>query len=314
MLSQHSSLTHSSHTETLDAWVDPPALNTVSISTQARAAQAADADTDSFDPRLSLLKIMIEAMTGKRVRVFDMSELRSAAASSATTVNAGPPRAGFGVDYEAHTVYEESQQTSFSASGVIRTADGQEVNFQIDLQMEYHYREESSVSVHAGDQRRKDPLVINFGGTAAQLQSQTFRFDLDNDGQQENVPMLGNGSGYLAIDTNKNGRIDSGKELLGPQTDNGFAELSALDSDKNGWIDESDAAFKDLKIWLPTPDGKGRLLSLQEAGIGALALARVDSPFSLKNGRSDLGAVRQTGLYLKEDGSVGTLQEIDVTV
>jgi hypothetical protein len=54
---------------------------------------------------------------------------------------------------------------------------------------------------------------------------------------------------------------------------------------------------------------------LREAGVGALALAHVNSKFELRGaGNSDLGGVRDTGVFLFEDGSVGSLQEIDLTV
>jgi hypothetical protein len=56
-------------------------------------------------------------------------------------------------------------------------------------------------------------------------------------------------------------------------------------------------------------------MSLQEAGVGALALAHVNSQFELRgNGNSNLGAVKDTGLFLFENGQVGSLQEIDLTV
>ena len=50
-------------------------------------------------------------------------------------------------------------------------------------------------------------------------------------------------------------------------------------------------------------------------GLSALALAHINSQFELRGQRnSDLGAVKDTGVFLFEDGGVGTLQEIDLTV
>jgi hypothetical protein len=260
---------------------------------------------------------MIEAMTGKKIRVIDSSDLTQAPAACTpgkVSSSAPAPEADWGMEYDFHESYAEAEQTTVSASGTIRTADGKEISFQLDMSMSRSYYEETNISVRAGNAQRKDPLVINFDGNAAQLSDMKFSFDLDGDGSKEEISQLAAGSGYLALDKNSNGKVDDGLELLGPATDSGFGELAALDSDKNGWIDENDAAFDQLKVWVPGTDG-GKLMSLKEAGVGALALAHAASKFELRgNGNSDLGAIRDTGLFLFEDGRVGSLQEIDLTV
>jgi hypothetical protein len=258
-----------------------------------------------------LIRRMIEMLTGKQVKVY-----RAEAAPESPQV-AAPERtqAGYGIEYDYHAVREEAEATSFSAQGVIRTADGKEIAFNLHLDMSRHYREEVSVSIRAGNAARKDPLVINFDGNAAQLTDQRFLFDLDADGSQEQVAMLASGSAYLALDENANGAIDSGAELFGPATGSGFAELAAYDADANGWIDESDAVYSRLRLWTPAADGSGALETLQARKVGALFLGQIATPFELRgNGNSDLGAVAATGLYLHEDGQAGTLQEIDLSV
>jgi hypothetical protein len=292
---------------------------------QAQAIEAASDAADN-DPFLSMIKSMVEMLTGEKVRVFDMqsfsAELRhveSRATASAERVQpAGDDRAGWGMEYDAHHLREEFEQTSFSASGVVRTADGQEISFALDLQMTRYFREESHVSLRAGDAVRKDPLVINFGGTAAQLAGhagQRFRFDIDGDGQADWLPLFASGSGYLALDLDGNDRVDSGRELFGPQTGRGFEELARHDDDGNGWIDENDAAFEKLRVWTPAAEGPGTLLSLAELDIGALALAHVPTPFGLRGpANADLGTVKNGSIYLTEKGHAGSIQEIDLTV
>jgi hypothetical protein len=165
---------------------------------------------------------------------------------------------------------------------------------------------------------RKDPLVINFNGAASQLSGEAnrrFRFDLNGDGKAEILPGFASGSGYLVIDRNDNGRIDSGKELFGPQSGNGFAELALLDSDGNGWIDENDEDFSRLSVFTPGAEGSSTLQSLSDLGIGALSLAHVATPFALRDAdNNDLGVVKSSGFYLMESGQSGTLQEVDLTV
>lgn len=330
-----------------------PAATSVSLSSAARASLAADiraamaalppvqtvpppqaaqttaieeaSDAADNDPILRLIKSMVEMLTGHSIKTFSAAQMQSPAPApvpppSARGTQAAPQAAqsrpaGFGIEYDYHSLHEETEQTQVSATGVIKTADGQEISFKLDISMTRSYREESSINIRAGDAVRKDPLVLNFDGTAAQLSDQRFMFDLNGNGTHENIALLTGGSGYLAMDRNSNGRIDSGRELFGPATDSGFGELASLDSDGNGWIDESDAGFKDLRVWTPDAQGNGTLETLAQRKVGAIALGHVASPFELRGaGNSNLGAVAATGVFLTEDGRVGTVQEVNLTV
>jgi len=147
------------------------------------------------------------------------------------------------------------------------------------------------------------------------LQDSRFGFDINADGKAESVPLLAGGSGYLALDLNGNGKIDSGAELFGPASGSGFADLARYDQDGNGWIDSNDPVFGKLKAWTPDQDGAGTLTSLASLGVGALYLGNAATPFALRGaGNASLGAVSGSGLYLTEDGRAGSLQEVDLTV
>ncbi|MBK6906882.1 MAG: hypothetical protein IPH08_07280 [Rhodocyclaceae bacterium] len=286
--------------------------------TRALAQRTEDAvDTD---PVTALIKSMVEMFTGQAIKVFssaDMQPVRPvpnlASPNLAGSGSAAPAlRGGQAIAYDASYLHEEFEQLSFSAEGVIRTDDGQEIRFSFEMAMERTYREENSVSIRTGEATRKDPLILNFAGPAAQLNDRFIQFDLDSDGVTELLPGLSRGSAYLVLDRDGNGRIDNGRELFGPTSNNGYQELALLDADRSGWIDERDPLFTQLSVWNPE---EGVLRSLSDAGVGALALARAATPFSLRSAdQSDLGRLRETGLYLNENGSAGTLQEIDVTV
>lgn len=287
--------------------------NEAASSGPARDAGTLDdaADAAGNDPFLSLIISMIEAMTGRKVRVFSSRDMPRAPAAEGASTQA----AGSGFELDVRTVHEESERTTVSAKGIVRTADGRTMAFSLDLSMARSQREETTLSLRAGNAARKDPLVLNFNGAAARLSDQSFAFDLDSDGTKEQVAMLAGGSGYLAIDRNGNGRVDAGSELFGPATDSGFGELARLDDDGNGWIDENDAAFGRLWVWSPAADGGGALDSLAARGVGAIASGHVASRFELRgSGNADLGAVAASGLFLTEDGRAGSVQEIDLTV
>lgn len=338
MQSQHLAVEHQETSETLRSWVgaqrpdfegrhplhedhDHVRISEAGRTKQASKSEAADeTEQTEHDPKLLLIRRMIEMLTGKQIKVYRAEAAPEAPpiappAQAQTGAAAAPPRAGYGVEYDYHAVREEAETTSFSAQGVVKTADGKEIAFTLNLNMSRQYREEVNVSVRAGDAVRKDPLVINFDGNAAQLTDQRFRFDLDADGNREEIAMLAPGSGYLALDTNGNGKIDSGTELFGPTTGSGFAELAAYDQDHNGWIDESDAVYSKLRVWSPTADSAGTLETLQARKVGALYLGQIATPFELRGtGNSKLGAIAATGIYLTEDKAAGTLQEIDLSV
>ena len=91
--------------------------------------------------------------------------------------------------------------------------------------------------------RAVDPLVVNFDGTAAQLSDAKFSFDLQRDGQNETLPTLGSGSGFLALDLNGDGKINDGGERFGPRSGDEFADLAQYDGDGNPWIDEADPIY-----------------------------------------------------------------------
>ena len=300
------------------------------ISEEARLLQTSDAAaTDSaketlLGSNLRMLLAIIRIVTGKDARVFDASTLSSASASSSTSAPSPSEssirptqaaRAGYGVEYDRHETRTETEETNFNADGVIRTADGREIAFEFSLSMVRNYSEESTVSLRLGDAKKIDPLVINFNGNAAELTSQRFMFDLNADGQKENINFATGGSGFLALDKNKDGLINDGSELFGPVSGRGFAELAEYDVDKNGWIDESDAIYSQLQLWMKDEEGNDQFLSLDQANIGAISLSHIDTPFELKDSQNKLqGQIRSSGIYLYEEGRVGSVQQIDLTI
>lgn len=357
MAATHSASSRDEVRETLRAWVgdrrpdfeaaertdgESPSVH-VTLSSAARQAQknaaatqatseatapdeVSDAATDETDrdPALRLIKLVVEMLTGTKIKVHSAADITAAlstqppSTASAAGADQQPKRAGFGIEYERHEVHSETEQTTFHAHGVIRTSDGKEIGFDLALAMQRSFTEQTDISLRAGDAVRKDPLVINFGGTATQLQSTRFSFDLDSDGKAENVPLLSGTSGYLALDRNGNGKVDSGSELFGARSGDGFAELAAYDSDGNGWIDENDPVFSRLQVWAPQADGSsapGTLATLAQRGVGALMLMHADTPFEIRDANNQtLGAVRASGVYLSENGNAGTLQQIDLVV
>ena len=161
-----------------------------------------------------------------------------------------------------------------------------------------------------------DPLMINLDTNVVSVSDQKFLFDLDSDGKKEEISFADSGSGFLALDKNGDGVINDGSELFGTSSGDGFKDLAAYDEDGNGWIDENDGIFKRLKVWTKDEDGKDRLMDLKAADVGAIYLGAARTEFQLKDDANRTnGAVRKTGIYLKEStGQAGTLNHVDLAL
>ena len=213
------------------------------------------------------------------------------------------------VELHYERVRYEAERVDFHAQGVVTTGDGRQIALDLRVGMEREHYER--VTLDVGAPKAKDPLVLNFESATTALGSKRISFDLDLDGKADSVALPSSGSRFLALDRNRNGRFDDGSELFGARSGDGFAELAALDDDGDGWIDEDDAAFDQLRVW----DGETKAQSLREAGVGAIHVGSVRTPFTL--GGSDAtatGLVRSTGVWLAESGEAHTVQQVDIVI
>ncbi len=208
----------------------------------------------------------------------------------------------------------EQEQTAFSTTGTVRTADGRELSFNLELSMSRRFEEYYEETYATGSLTYCDPLVINLDTNIAQVSDQKFFFDLDQDGTEEEISELKSGSGFLALDLNGDGRINDGGELFGTKSGNGFADLAAYDSDGNGWIDEADEIWNKLLIWVKDEEGQDTLYHLSDLGVGAIGLGNVSTEFALNSAQDNHNnaMIRNTGIFLYENGNVSTVQHLDL--
>lgn len=212
---------------------------------------------------------------------------------------------------EINSTSIEAQGLNFLVSAKV-IADGKEMNISIDLSLSRSFIQKNRTNISLAS--LYDPLVISLDGGMPNLSSSKFAFDIDSDGKSDQISLLKNGSGFLALDRNSNGKIDDGGELFGTKSGDGFGDLSKYDDDDNGWIDSNDAIFDKLRIWSKTSN-KDELLALGEVGIGAIFLGNTQTPFNLKSESNELlGEMRKSGMVLFENFKAGVISHIDMAV
>ncbi len=278
---------------------------------------------------IEAIEAMMERMTGKpyTMKVMGYTPQEETAAASAqpeqqssqpsadaAPFSRPPISAVMGERTALFESYSEQEFSHFEAQGQVSTADGRHINFSVNAAMHRSFQS----SVHIEQSKGlvlKDPLVVNFGGEPASLSLEKINFDIDSDGQQDTISFVESGSGFLALDKNRDGTINSGQELFGTVIGDGFAELSQYDLDQNGWIDENDAIFSQLQVWHRDEHGFEQLQGLLELNIGAIYLQKEQTPFTIKDHNNNpLGQVVSSGVFLHENGGAGSVQQIDLVV
>ena len=209
----------------------------------------------------------------------------------------------------------EKEKSDYKASGKVQTEDGRDIKVEVNVSMARKKERDTFIAMLSPLDNLFDPLIINTKAQTSGLSDKKFKFDLDADGKQDEISLTKSGSGFLALDKNGDGKINDGTELFGVKSGDGFKDLAEYDTDGNGWIDENDEVFDKLKVWSKTEDGKDELKSLKESGVGAIFLGAENTEFTIEGEDGVLdGKVRKTGIFLKEDGTAGTIQHVDLAI
>lgn len=311
----------------LEMWDDRPqgrrldAAQNLSLERQAaqrrQSVEAIDAAVDAAlaDPKLRAIVRALEALTGRKIRIETFRAQTSAhdvTPARGSETSEGPQREGWGIDFSYEKRTTLTQSLDFAAEGRVTLEDGTTIDIAAAFSMKSVHVEHESLSFKAGD-ALIDPLVINFDGGMLELSDVRHRFDLDLDGEIDEIAFAGAGSGFLALDKNGDRQINDGGELFGPTEGDGFAELAAYDDDGYGWIDEADAVFDRLLIWTKEADGTETLYSLRDKGVGAIYLDNTATAYDYAGSLDGYdGKLRASSIFLNESGSVGTVQEVDL--
>ena len=167
-----------------------------------------------------------------------------------------------------------------------------------------------------------DPLTLDLDGdgleTTGVSPTNPILFDYTGSGIKTATGWLSPDDGFLVLDRNLNGVIDSGRELFGDSTikrdgqraADGFDALRDLDSNADGKISALDSRFAELRLWRDlNQDGISQgneLFTLGQLNVASINVAASAHSQTLANGNQ----IADLGTYTRSDGSLGTTGEV----
>jgi hypothetical protein len=106
------------------------------------------------------------------------------------------------------------------------------------------------------------PIVLDLNGDGIRTTSWSdgVKFDLLANGQAIQTAWVNPEDGLLVRDRNGDGVVNDGRELFGSASllangavaSDGFAALNEMDTNQDGWINQDDETFGQLRIWIDT--------------------------------------------------------------
>jgi hypothetical protein len=288
------------HPKDLQLWKEQSRLKTrddmISLSREARKTlshlckdcRETDVMGSQFDPKSLLLKTIIADFIDKAVKKLRTNEFPDTSKDSTAPISPGQSQDGKEVQLigqnlslDAHYLYAEMETISFTVNGVVKTADGQEISFELNLNIEKTLLIEKDINIQTEDGNSTDPMIVNFSGTAAQLTSFSFEFEFESDD---------NNCGSFR-------RPGWGHIRFG-------ADIKRLYD-----------AFRAVMRTLKQAD-LGNLAETHEKKPGdSMGLQGMQLPFKVDNLQFDIETIMmKNSMYLHEDGNAGSTQQINLAL
>ena len=164
--------------------------------------------------------------------------------------------------------------------------------------------------------QRRDPLTLDLDGDGIETVSanSSITFDFDGDGLKTGTGWVKGDDGFLVLDRNGNGTIDTGRELFGVDTvksngqkaSDGFDALRDLDGNADGVFDAQDAQFANVRVWQDVnQDGVAQASELKTLAEHDITAINLGSTQTSQNSNGNL--ISATGSFVRGDGSSGTV-------
>ncbi len=262
-------------------------------------------------------RLLGKLLSKKDIKLYPNKEMQKDQVNKSNPYTANISNTSWGFEIKTSEEYHHKSSVQFATQAQIKTSSG-EFNIDVKFAFSQEFYEAHETTITFGTPKLEDPLIINYKDNMDgfdNISYLNFTFDINSDGKEENIKLLKDGAGFLALDKNRNGKIDNGNELFGPNSGNGFSDLKQYDKDNNNWIDENDSIFNHLRIWEKNDKNEDNLITLGQAGIGAIYLSGIKTDFnyheSIKNQSAQL---KESSIFLKEDGKAGLITSVNFTV
>jgi len=218
---------------------------------------------------------------------------------------ASPAASGFRLNYVSVSISITEMSARFTEGPDGSTAEIKARRIELRL-------ERLEISMSGAPLQQGDPLVLDVDGDGIDLRptSDGVLFDLAGTGETVQTAFVAPGDdAVLFYDSNGNGRLDGGGELVGNRVAglNAFEELAGMDEDGDGLVTSADPAWDALRAWQDL-DGDGRAsaaeLSLLDAlGLEALSVLWKEDARDEGEGLTRVG----TSEFTRDDGSRGVM-------
>jgi hypothetical protein len=124
------------------------------------------------------------------------------------------------------------------------------------------------------------PIIIDMNGdgiNTKKFSENSVFFDVNGDGVKDRTAWSDGTDGFLCVDKNHNGLVDSVDEMFGGlKRGEGYAKLATFDTNFDAMVSQDDVGFGDLVIWIDkNTDGvtdAGELTSLSSAGVESVSV------------------------------------------
>ena len=153
-----------------------------------------------------------------------------------------------------------------------------------------------------------DPIFLDLGPDGIHL-SVTAAFDLNADGQLDNIAWPDGQDGMLVMDLDGSGAIENGTEVFSPVfNQGGYADalqaLASLDGNHDGVIDSADPAFANILVWQDqNRDGVSKVGELKT--LADLGITGINLNVAASSGTIDGQQLLAEGTFTYADGQTG---------
>ncbi|MCB1378822.1 MAG: DUF2974 domain-containing protein, partial [Alphaproteobacteria bacterium] len=167
------------------------------------------------------------------------------------------------------------------------------------------FNDDFEEAINASIPRLRDPIVLDLNGDGVKVISRAesgVRFDFDGDGLVEESGWLSRRDAFLAIDWNRDGKINDISELFGDALTSGFSAMAALDTNGDLILDASDALWNRLRLWRDS-NTNGQTDAGELLKLSTFDIVSIDLHFTRVNFTAEANLISEKGVYTKSDGT-----------